>query len=273
VTSPVWDGEGDDPWLPERLDSILDADSAERSVYEAVWEALSAWLVVTSRRVLAGVVPDPDAIFAQAPAWERAVGDLIVRTILPIMDQAYASLFGHDFGWRDRPAVLSYLAGVNNRLVRIPGEVFDLVSGQIAAGVTLGEGIPEIAERVEDVLSTTASERWPNRAVVIARTEALGALNGSRTDAFVAFDDETDEEMERMWLSTVDSRTRPTHVVADGQRTGMTEPFMVGGFALMFPGDPQGPAQEVIQCRCTTLLLEKGESVDLSNRQFKRGRR
>lgn len=248
MTRPVWDGEGDDPWLPFRLDAILDADSAERSVYESVWAALSSWLVTTSRRVLSGVVPDPDAVFSMMPAWERAVADIIVTAIIPIMDRAYAELFGRGFSWRERPNVVNYLAGVRNRLVGIPGEVFDLVGGQVAAGVTLGEGIPEISQRVDDVLSTTKSPRWPNRAVVIARTEALGALNGSRADAFAAFDEETEEEMERMWLSTIDSRTRPTHVVADQQRTGITDPFMVGGFALMFPGDPTGPAQEVIQC-------------------------
>lgn len=248
MTQPVWNGQGDDPWLPQRLESILDADSAERSVYEAVWSILSSWLVATSRRVLSGAIPQPDEIFTQVPSWERAVGDLIATTIIPVMDLAYDRLFGESFSWRERPAVLSYLAGVRNRLVRIPNEVFDLVSGQIAAGVTLGEGIPEIAQRVDDVLSITKSERWPNRAVVIARTESLGALNGSRADAFTMLAEESDEEMERMWLSTIDSRTRPTHVLADGQRVGINDPFIVGGFPLMFPGDPTGPAQEVIQC-------------------------
>lgn len=270
MTRPVWDGDGEDPWLPHRLNALLEVEAAERAVHESVWAALAAWLVATSRRVLGGVVPDPEAVFAMTPAWERAVTDIIVTAIIPIMDDAYARLFGPDFSWRERPNVVSYLAGVRNRLVRIPNEVFDLIGGQVAAGVTLGEGIPEISNRVEVVLSTTQSERWPNRAVVIARTETLGALNGSRTDSFQAFAAETEEELERMWLSTVDPRTRPTHVAADGQRTGVTDPFMVGGFALMFPGDPTGPAQEVIQCRCTTLLLEKGENVDMSNRQMKR---
>jgi hypothetical protein len=270
VTRPAWDGDGEDPWLPHRLDSLLNAESAERLVYETVWAELAAWLVTLSRRVLGGVVPQPDVVFSMMPAWERAVSDIIVTAIIPIMDRAYAELFGRDFSWRERPNVVSYLAGVRNRLAGVPGEVFDLVSGQIAAGVTLGEGIPEISDRVEVVLSTTDTERWPNRAVVIARTETLGALNGSRTDAFQAFGAETEEELERMWLSTIDTRTRPTHVLADQQRTGLTEPFMVGGFALMSPGDPAGPAAEVIQCRCTTLLLEKGENVDMSNRQMKR---
>lgn len=267
---PVWDGEGEDPWLPFRLDALLGAEAAETLMYETVWAALASWLVTTSRRVLRGHVPDPEAVFSMVPAWEQAITDIIVQAVIPVMDHAYQALFGDGFSWRERPNVVNYLSGVRNRLSGIPNETFDLIGGQVAAGVTLGEGIPEISDRVDAILSTTESARWPNRAVVIARTEALGALNGSRADSFQAFADETDTEMERMWLSTVDSRTRPTHVLADQQRTGVTDPFMVGGFALMFPGDPSGPAQEVIQCRCTTLLLEKGEHVNLSNRQMKR---
>jgi hypothetical protein len=269
---PVWDGAGRDPWLPERLVAALDAAVAERSIYEAVWDALSSWLVATARRVLRWPVPEPEAIFAQAPAWERAVDTIIETAIVPVMSWAYEGIFGEGYEWRDRPNVISYLAGVKNRMVRTPDEVFDLVAGQIAAGVTLGEGIPELAERVDEVLSTTKTERWPNRAVVIARTETLGALNGSRTDAFQAFaeEDEGDAEYERMWLATIDHRTRKTHREADGQRTALTEPFMVGGFPLMSPLDPAGPPQETIQCRCTTLLLEKGESINLADRQMRR---
>ena len=267
---PVWDGDGEDPWLPARLQSLLDASTAERSIYEVVWDALSSWLVATARRVLRGPVIDTDAILAQAPAWQRRVTEIIAEGILPVMAWAYEGIFGKGYDWRDRPNVIEYLIGVRNRLVGIPQEVFDLVAGQIAAGVTLGEGMDALRDRVDEVLSTTASARWPNRATVIARTETMGALNGSRADAFQAFADEGGEGMERMWLSTVDSRTRPSHVLADGQRVGLTDPFIVGGFPLMFPGDPSGPAGEVIQCRCTTLLLEIGETVDLSRRQLRR---
>ena len=74
------------------------------------------------------------------------------------------------------------------------------------------------------------------------------------------------------WLATSDSRTRPTHRAAEGQRVPVGQPFIVGGAELRFPGDPSGPPQEVIQCRCTMLLVEPGESVDLSNRQMRRSR-
>lgn len=269
---PVWDGEGKDPWLPQRVSALLNAAKAERSIYEAVWDALSSWLVATSRKILAGPFIQPEAAFAQAPAWSLAVDQIILDAILPVMGWAYTGLFGPDYHWQDRPNVLSYLATVKNRMSHTPDEVFNLVAGQIGAGVTLGESIPELTVRVDEVLSTTDTARWPNRAVVIARTETLGALNGSRNDAFQAFDEETEEELERMWLSTKDERTRPSHVLADLQRTSMTDPFIVGGIPLMFPCDPAGPPEEVIQCRCTTLLLEKGENVNLADRQLTRRR-
>lgn len=265
---PVWDGDGKDPWLPQRVNQLLDAKAAEDKIYASVWEALSSWLVTTSRRILSGPVPQPEAVFAQAPAWQRAVDKVILDAIMPVMSWAYEGMFGPDFPWMERPSVINYLAGVSNRLVGVPDEVFNMVSGQLAAGVTLGEGIPDLSQRVRETLSPADSARWPNRAVRIARTEALGALNGSRNDSFVAFAEESDEELERMWLSTVDGRTRPTHRRADGQRTTMTDPFRVGGADLMFPGDPRGPAKEVIQCVPADTRIEAGSVRAVTRRWF-----
>ncbi len=267
---PVWDGEGEDPWLPARLQALMDAGTAEQSIYEVVWNALSSWLVTTTRRVMRGPTIDTEAILAQEPAWQARIEQIIDQGILPVMSWAYEGIFGKDYDWRDRPNVIQYLTGVRNRLSHEPQETFDLVAGQIAAGVTLGEGMPELTDRVSEVLSVTDSARWPNRAVTIARTETMGALNGSRADAFQAFAEEGGEGMERLWLATSDLRTRESHRLVDGDRVGLTDPFIVGGFPLMFPGDPSGPPQEVINCRCTTLLLEIGENVDLSRRQLPR---
>lgn len=95
----------------------------------------------------------------------------------------------------------------------------------------------------------------------------IGALNAGRHDSFEAVAEELDVPMERVWLSTIDSRTRPAHAAADGQRVPLRQPFTVGGAQLMFPGDPTGPAAQVINCRCGELLVEEGEDVDLTSRQ------
>jgi hypothetical protein len=273
VTGPVWDGSGRDPWLPARLDARLEAARVERDIRAAVWAALSEWLVQTARRVLRGDrPPDLDAIWARVPAWREAVELILSGEVWKALALAFEKLLGRGFAWDSRPAMARYLAEVRNRLVRVPDEVYDLVAGQITQGANLGESIPELSARVDNVLSTTGSERWPTRATVIARTETIGALNASRADAFAAVAEETGEELEMVWLATDDRRTRPTHDAADGQRVPVGGRFIVGGFPLAFPGDPTGPPQEVIQCRCTMLLVEPGEFVDLSNRQFRRGR-
>jgi len=276
MTGPVWDGTGVDPWLPARLQARAQTAEVERDIRAAVWAALSAWLVTLARRVLrTGERPDPYAVHALAPAWRTAVEHIVRGEIRHAFGLAFASLMGEDYDFSSRVAASRYLAEVTNRLVKVPDEVFDLVAGQISQGVNLGEGIPKLAARVDTVLSTEDQARWPNRATVIARTETIGALNAGRNDAFSAFEDEREDdepELEKFWLATDDSRTRPTHALAEGQRVPVGQPFIVGGFELMFPGDPTGPPQEVIQCRCVPLLVEVGEDVDMSDRQTRRGR-
>jgi hypothetical protein len=51
----------------------------------------------------------------------------------------------------------------------------------------------------------------------------------------------------KQWDSTLDSRTRESHMIVDGEIRELDEAFSNG---LMFPGDPAGGAAEVINCRC-----------------------
>lgn len=249
MTGPVWNGDGKDPWLPQRLERRLDVLATERDIRDTFWAQLSDWLIRLSRRVLRGNrPPDLDAVWAMQPSWREAVDLVIARAIAPAMRKGYEAIFGRDYPWDQRVFVARYLAEVRNRLARTPDEVFDLIAGQVSIGVNMGESIPKLSARIDETLSTTGTPRWQNRAVVVARTEAIGALNAGRHDAFTAFDEEGDEELERVWLSTSDSRTRPTHREADQQRVPMGQPFSVGGFDLAFPGDPTGPPQEIIQC-------------------------
>lgn len=247
-------------------------DEAEEQIRSAFWAALSAWLVQVLRRVLRGARerPDPDALWALRPAWDAAVDGLISRVIMPLMQRAYAAITGEDLPWDQRPMLVRHLAEVRNRMARIPDEVYDLIAAQISEGVNLGEGIPELAGRIGGVLSAAGSETRPRRAVTVARTEAVAALNSARMDAFRVVAADEGGTFEKVWVSTEDARTRESHREADGQRVPLEAPFIVGDFPLMFPGDPSGPPQEVIGCRCSMVLVEQGEAVDMSDRQMRR---
>lgn len=270
----AWDGDGVDPWLSERLAAQAALVAAEQGVFQKYWAEFSSWLVAVKRAVMSGgrlQPPDPGRVWSQAPAWTQAAADVANGPIRATMGLAYDAVFGPGYSYDARPAVAAHLAEVTNRMVGTPGQVFDLVAETISEGAGLGEGIPVLAERVDKILTATGNNLWTNRAVVVARTETIGALNAGRWDSMEALNDllGQEEPLQRMWLATADERTRRTHVAAEGQRVDPGGYFRVGAADLRFPGDPRGPAREVIQCRCSTLLVRRGEDVDLSNRQFK----
>ena len=57
------------------------------------------------------------------------------------------------------------------------------------------------------------------------------------------------------WESMRDERVRNSHIKADGQTVPINEPFIVGGYKMMFPLDDSmgAPISEIIGCRCVEL--------------------
>ena len=92
------------------------------------------------------------------------------------------------------------------------------------------------------------SSRMPGyRRERIARTETMRASNAGNTALYRDWGVPMHE-----WIATNDSRTRDAHIAAHGQRVDVGTAFIVGGEALMYPGDPSGSPENTIQCRCTT---------------------
>ncbi len=121
-----------------------------------------------------------------------------------------------------------------------------LLRDAIAEGVEQGESIRDISRRIDALY---LQEIVPHRSEVIARTEVISASNAASVFAAQS----TGMDLVKQWLSTRDDRTRDTHLMADGQERPIDEPFDVGGYQLMWPGDGSlgAPASELVQCRCT----------------------
>jgi hypothetical protein len=95
---------------------------------------------------------------------------------------------------------------------------------------------------------------WQVRSDRIARTEVHGAFEHGSMSSMARVGVQV-----REWLTASDDRVREDHVMADGQRVAMDEPFMVGGEPLMYPGDPSGSAENVINCRCVAVGADPGD--------------
>jgi uncharacterized protein with gpF-like domain len=164
--------------------------------------------------------------------------------------------------------VAQYLNRAGNRLRNVPDEVYSLIVAEVERGITEGRSIDDVQAAIQVLLTASGADRWPNRARTVARTETIGAVNaGVFRAAEMDAQERGDVAPMKVWIATDDSRTRPTHTDADGQRTLLRSPFQVGGAQLLFPGDPAGPAQEVINCRCTTIPIVLGEEIDWTERQ------
>jgi uncharacterized protein with gpF-like domain len=155
--------------------------------------------------------------------------------------------------------VMSQLAMTQNFLVRIPDEVYNLAFAEIADAVNGGADVEQVADRVDRVLTYTDSERWPNRARVIAQTEVTRAYGAGTLAAGMEQSRVTGRLLQKRWDTEHDQRVRDSHRAVDGQVLDLNYPFYVDSFPLMFPGDPMGPPETVINCRCDLRILNERE--------------
>jgi SPP1 gp7 family putative phage head morphogenesis protein len=125
------------------------------------------------------------------------------------------------------------------------------VYDQLLEGIQNGEGIPELANRMK----TLFEETYKNRSETIARTETISATNYAGLEAAKQVG-----ITKKQWLTALDERTREWHAEADGQTVGIDEPFIVMGEKLMYPGDKNGSPENIINCRCSIILIpEEGD--------------
>lgn len=148
------------------------------------------------------------------------------------------------------PQVLATMARL--RKLPIPTEAQDAVSTVLfsrrPSKTALKRALSmRTGETYEDVTGKVVQEGadWYDRTVALARSEATVAFNNERLKELADSD-----ATEVVWIAHHDQLTRPTHLAADGQTVRIGTPFIVGGFALAYPGDPLGPIQETAGCRC-----------------------
>jgi HK97 family phage portal protein len=143
-----------------------------------------------------------------------------------------------------RPAVQAAIEAVLKDFARkVNNTTFTQLTALFQEAESNGESIAEIQERLAAFYGGRKSDFETER---IARTTMVAADNQGAIDAY----EQSGEVAEKVWLATLDDRTRDAHIQAHGQKVALNETFTVGGEELRFPGDPNGSAGNVINCRC-----------------------
>lgn len=164
-----------------------------------------------------------------------------------------------------------YLGQVRNRMVNTPEAVFRDITVQLDQAIAAGEGSDAQRKRVQQFLSPATGD-WTGRAMTVARTESAGAMSHATIEAAQLRNEVLEEDLTQVWIATLDSKTRKSHWAADGQRVPLGSTFRVGRAQMRFPGDPRGPAEESLNCRCRVAVLAADEALPgESDRHTERG--
>ena len=147
------------------------------------------------------------------------------------------------------------------------GRVFSYMSETTVEGVyaTIENGIDEgkTVKEISDDLRAKFSDikEIGSRAMTIARTEVLTAVSlgqaAAMKDAAKVVPD-----LQKMWISANDDRVRDSHEMLHGDIVPHGKEFDNG---LQFPRDPSGPPEEVINCRCTWIMLPKDQMQNIDD--------
>lgn len=224
-------------------------------------------------RVLVADTPAEQKIVRVAPILTRAKNDDLFSLILkitakdakkirdkaaPFQAQAVQiglEQIGDSIGSKkilaiDDPRVIAFLEERGNLITSVPDGVATRIWKKSTSLIEQGTS----PEDIGTILRKDFNDLTSYEARTIGRNEVGSGLNGGR---FMQMEEEGVESRE--WLSSRDARVRDTptasHVEMDGEVVGIADTYSNG---LRFPQDPEGDADEVINCRCLELPAAKG---------------
>lgn len=131
------------------------------------------------------------------------------------------------------------------RLQSVADTTRKAISNIIERSIQDGKGAEDVARAIAN---ESKGEINRNRARVIARTETINAMNKGKRISILS----SNLMYEKKWIAATDDRTRlpHKHMNLEGYFP-LEQPYFVNGETLDYPGDPQGSAGNVINCRCT----------------------
>lgn len=118
---------------------------------------------------------------------------------------------------------------------------------------SMDSGQPLSAAKRQQIVNRYEDRMLKHRGDNIARTETLKSLNEASDEAMRQVVDEglaPRNSITKIWRHSYGLNEREGHLMMDGQPRGMDDYFVnpITGVPLKYPGD--GPASEIINCRC-----------------------
>lgn len=137
--------------------------------------------------------------------------------------------------------------GIYDTIAKYTLENKNVILKEVTVGMAMNLSYDEISNRIYPTMNISK-----NKISTVVRTEGHRIYNEASYEAMSSASKYAD--IYKQWCATLDERTRESHQILDGEMKPFNESFSNG---LMYPGDRNGKAEEVINCRCTLLQRAK----------------
>ena len=138
----------------------------------------------------------------------------------------------------------------------------DDIMATIVRGTANSDSINDIAKAIVETVAGTGEELSLGRAARIARTETLTASSIGQAAAMRDAEKATGEKFKKMWITANDDRVRDLHAESHGEVVEGDEKFSTG---LSYPREPGGQPGNVINCRCSWVMVPESEAGRLDD--------
>ena len=119
------------------------------------------------------------------------------------------------------------------------------IDNAISQGIIQGESINQISQRIARDLCIKADRS----TLLYARTAMTCAQNAGRLERMKDAEN-AGISILKVWIATMDERTRSAHQQLDGKEAPVNQPFDSELGPIDFPGDPNASEANVWNCRC-----------------------
>lgn len=213
-------------------------------------EQLSGTMTQANQKAMGMINGEQLTVFAENANWQsyQLTQDTKMNLMFSVYDEHTAAKL-----LKDKPELLPRKE-VNGKKDKAWNR--KIIANAVLQGVIQGDSIPKLAKRI----AVQTGETNMKAMTRYARTAMTGAQNSGRMEMLHRAKG-MGIKCKKVWLATLDSRTRDAHGKMDGQKADVDDDFQSDFGPIKFPGDLSSKGSvpaNIYNCRCTLIYDYEG---------------
>lgn len=165
------------------------------------------------------------------------ISEQVMRNLQTTLDESLKAQLNDQFkNWSDNRAMFIGAAILETMSKRLQ----DLTEAELTRTAATKQWYDDMKRHLRNTVSLTETQ------VSVEHSKEVTATTIAQSKGIT---------LEKTWITVGDERVRLWHQEAEGQSVPLGTFYKVGGEDLMYPGDPRGSLPNIINCRCSSVIL------------------